>query len=109
MDGHHELVPFMWLFAILAVTGVGLLLNPNVRKNDKMLLAACVCVFFSMYVDKGVGLIIAGFIPNTFGKIHEYMPTVPEMMIVLGIWATGFFVLTVLYKIVVSVKEEIRA
>jgi molybdopterin-containing oxidoreductase family membrane subunit len=30
-------------------------------------------------------------------------------MIVLGIWATGFFVLTVLYKIAISVKEEVEA
>jgi len=30
-------------------------------------------------------------------------------MIALGIWATGFFVLTVLYKIAISVKEEVGA
>ena len=35
------------------------------------------------------------------------VPTVPELMIALGVWATGFLVLTVLYKIATSVKEEI--
>jgi Ni/Fe-hydrogenase subunit HybB-like protein len=108
LDGKHALVPFMWMFVILAVAGVALLLHPNVRKNETLLIAACCCVFFSMYLDKGVGLIIGGFIPNMFGQVHQYVPTVPELMIVAGVWATGFFVLTVLYKIAVSVKEEVR-
>ena len=30
-------------------------------------------------------------------------------MITLGIWATGFLILTVLFKIAVSIKEEVRA
>ncbi len=108
LDGKHALVPFMWLFVILAVAGVALLLHPNVRKNEKLLVAACCCVFFSMYLDKGVGLIIGGFIPNMFGQVHQYAPTLPELMIVAGVWATGFFVLTILYKIAVSVKEEVQ-
>jgi Ni/Fe-hydrogenase subunit HybB-like protein len=108
LDGKHALVPFMWMFVILAVAGVALLLHPNVRKNETLLIAACCCVFFSMYLDKGVGLIIGGFIPNMFGQVHQYVPTVPELMIVAGVWATGFFVLTVLYKVAVSVKEEVR-
>ncbi|MDR3557079.1 MAG: polysulfide reductase NrfD [Syntrophobacteraceae bacterium] len=108
VDGKHALVPFMWMFVILAIAGVALLLHPNVRKNEKLLIAACCCVFFSMYLDKGVGLIIGGFIPNMYGQIHQYVPTLPELMIVAGVWATGFFVLTVLYKIAVSVKEEVR-
>ena len=95
-------------FRLLAVAGVALLLHPNMRKNEKLLLAAAACVFFSMYIEKGVGLIVAGFIPNPFDQVHEYAPSLLEMMIALGIWATGFFVLTVLYKIAVSVKEEVQ-
>ncbi|MCL5406821.1 MAG: polysulfide reductase NrfD [Deltaproteobacteria bacterium] len=108
VDGKHALVPFMWLFVILAVAGVALLLHPNIRKDENLLVAACCCVFFSMWLDKGVGLIIGGFIPNPFGQIRQYAPTVPELMITIGVWATGFFILTVLYKIAVSVKEEVR-
>jgi molybdopterin-containing oxidoreductase family membrane subunit len=62
-----------------------------------------------MYIEKGVGLIVAGFIPNPFGQVREYAPSIPELMIALGVWATGFFVLTVLYKIAISVKEEVGA
>jgi hypothetical protein len=31
------------------------------------------------------------------------------MMISVGVWGTGIFVITVLYKITVSVKEEVSA
>ncbi len=107
IEGHHKLVPFMWLFVILAIAGLALLLNPNIRKNEKMLLSAAGCVFLSMWLEKGLGLIVAGFIPNPFDQIREYVPSIPEIMIALGIYATGLFVLTILYKIAISVKEEV--
>ena len=40
-------------------------------------------------------------------EIFEYYPTAPETLITLGIWAAGLLVVTILYKIVVSVREEI--
>jgi Ni/Fe-hydrogenase subunit HybB-like protein len=109
MEGHHALVPFMWLFAILAVAGVVLLLVPRFRNDEKWVKVAAACVFLSMYLEKGVGLVVAGFIPNPFDQVREYVPSAPELMIALGIWATGFFILAVLYKIAVSVKEEVEA
>ncbi|MBP8646479.1 MAG: polysulfide reductase NrfD [Syntrophobacteraceae bacterium] len=106
LEGHRFLVPFMWLFAILAVIALVLLINPNTRKNEKTLKIACVAVFLSMWLEKGMGLVIAGFIPNPLNHVREYSPTIPELMIVLGVWATGFFILTVLYKIAAAIKEE---
>ncbi|MCE5335194.1 MAG: polysulfide reductase NrfD [Desulfobacteraceae bacterium] len=109
LEGHRGLVPFMWLFAALATAATVLLLKPGTRANEKHLLIACGCVFFSMWLEKGIGLVVGGFIPNGLEQVREYAPSIPEMMIVLGVWATGFFVLTVLYKIAVSVKEEVQA
>ncbi len=108
LDGYGKLVPFMWLFALLALAAVVLLINPKTRKDEKTLKIACLCVFFSMWIEKGLGLVIGGFIPNPFEQVREYLPTVPELIITMGIWATGFFVLTILYKIAVSVKEEVE-
>jgi len=107
LEGHRFLVPFMWLFALLAIAGLALLLNPNTKRNEKKLKIACACVFFSMWLEKGLGLVVAGFIPNPFEQVREYSPTIPEIMIAIGVWATGFFVLAVLYKIATSVKEEV--
>jgi molybdopterin-containing oxidoreductase family membrane subunit len=50
-----------------------------------------------------------GFVPNPFDRITEYWPTTPEMLISIGVFAIGALILTVLYKVAVSVKEEIRA
>ena len=68
---------------------------------------ACVATFLSLWIEKGFGLIVGGFVPNPFETITEYWPTLPETAIALGVWAIGFLVLTVLYKTVVTVKEEV--
>jgi molybdopterin-containing oxidoreductase family membrane subunit len=109
LEGARNLVPFMWLFVILAIAALVLLAIPRFRKNDKYLVLGCACVFSSMWLEKGVGLTLAGFVPNPFNKVVQYVPTLPEIMIALGIYATGAFILTVLYKIAVSVKEEVGA
>lgn len=108
LEGHGKLVPFMWTFAILAVVALALLINPKTRKDEKTLQIACGAAFVSMWLEKGLGLVVAGFIPNPMGHVREYMPTIPELMIALGVWATGLFVLTILYKMAISVKEEVE-
>ena len=106
LHGHNQLVPIMWVSSILAVIAVGLLVFPQIRKNESLLVVACLATFFSLWIDKGFGLVVGGFVPNPFEKITEYWPTIPEALITLAVWAIGFLILTVLYKIAVSVKEE---
>jgi molybdopterin-containing oxidoreductase family membrane subunit len=109
LEGHSKLVPFMWTAACFAVLALLLLIVPASRRNENTLILACLSVFISTWIDKGLGLVIGGFIPNPFEKVYEYFPTFPEMMISVGVWGTGIFVITVLYKITVSVKEEVVA
>ncbi len=106
LEGHGKLVPWMWTAACFAILALLLLIVPASRRNEKTLVLACISVFISTWIDKGFGLVIGGFIPNPFEKVFEYWPTLPEVVISLGVWAMGFFVLTVLYTIAVSVKEE---
>ena len=106
IEGHDKLVPIMWTSSILAVVALFLLVFPGLRKNENLLAVACASLFISLWIDKGFGLVIGGFVPNMFEGITEYWPTVPEAMITLGVWAIGFLVLTVLYKVAVSVREE---
>jgi len=106
MEGHNKLVPLMWVSSIFAVASLVLLVFPSLRKNEKILAFACVMLFTSLWIDKGFGLVIGGFVPNMFEGITEYWPTLPEAVITLGVWAIGLLVLTVLYKVAVSVREE---
>ena len=106
VDGKAKLVPLMWVSSIFAISSLVLLVFPSLRKNEKILAAACSMLFISLWIDKGFGLVIGGFVPNMFEGITEYWPTLPEAMITLGVWAIGSLVLTVLYKVAVSVREE---
>jgi molybdopterin-containing oxidoreductase family membrane subunit len=96
----------MWASTILAVVSLVLLIFPSLRKQEGVLAAACVALFVSLWIDKGFGLVVGGFIPNPFEGITEYWPTTRETLIALGVWAVGFLVLTLLYKIAVTVREE---
>ena len=106
LDGHNELVPLMWTSSILAVISLVMLIFPSVRKNEGTLAFACVMLFISLWIDKGFGLVIGGFVPNMFEEVHPYWPTMPETWITIGVWAIGLLILTFLYKIAVSVRER---
>jgi molybdopterin-containing oxidoreductase family membrane subunit len=94
---------------VLAVTGIVLLIIPSTRKNEKVLAFSAAAIFAAAWIDKGMGLVVGGFVPNPFEEVVEYAPTAPELLITLAVWAIGFLVLTVLYKVAISVKEEAAA
>ena len=109
LEGHTRLVPWMWTATFFAFVSLVLLIVPATRRNEDTLVLACISVIIATWIDKGLGLLIAGFTPNPFERVTEYWPTTPEVFISIGVWAIGLFVLTILYKIAVSVKEEIAA
>ncbi len=103
-----KLVPLAWLSIGLFCASIVLLLIPLTRNNESILLFICVFIIISIWIDKGLGLIIPGFIPNPMGEVYEYWPTIPEAFITIGVWAIGLLLLTVLYKVVISVRDQIR-
>ncbi|MBW2739548.1 MAG: polysulfide reductase NrfD [Deltaproteobacteria bacterium] len=107
LHGHGALVPWMWTSMALMATSIVLLVIPSARKNESILAFTCVILFIGTWIDKGMGMISGGFVPNPLHHVTEYMPTLPEILITLGIWAIGFLVLTILFKVAVSVKEEV--
>jgi molybdopterin-containing oxidoreductase family membrane subunit len=106
LDGHSELVTLMWTSSIFAAISLIMLWIPKIRKNEGLLALACIMLFASLWIDKGFGLIIGGFVPNPFEEVNPYWPTYPETMITIGVWAIGFLVLTFLYKIAITVREQ---
>jgi Ni/Fe-hydrogenase subunit HybB-like protein len=110
-NGHYygRMVPWMWTSIFFAVVALVLLIVPASRRNEIFLTIACISVLIATWIDKGFGLIVGGFVPNPFDKVFEYWPTGPELLISIMVWAIGLFILTVLFKIAVSVKEEIEA
>jgi Ni/Fe-hydrogenase subunit HybB-like protein len=107
LEGRTTLVPWMWSSALLSVVALVLLLNPKTRHNEKTLAVACVAVFTALWIEKGLGLIIAGFVPSPLGAVTTYSPSVLEVLIAVGIYALGAFLITVFYKIALSVRGEV--
>lgn len=106
LHGHGALVPWMWSATVLAFGALAILIFPALRKQEKWLAAACVAVFASLWIEKGLGLVIPGFIPSPLEAVTEYHPTGPEVAITLGVWAAGFLVLTFFYRIFTTVHVE---
>ncbi len=106
--GYHALVPWMWSGFILMGLGAVFLIIPKLRNNETLLPVSCAMIFIGAWIDKGLGMISGGFVPSPLHHVTEYAPTVKEIMVTLGVYATGFLVLTILYKLATTVKEEVR-
>jgi molybdopterin-containing oxidoreductase family membrane subunit len=104
--GDYHLVPWMWLSFLLSLIALTLLLVPKWRSDMRLLVIACFCVFVSIWLEKGLGLIIGGFVPSPLGAITRYTPTLPEWGIVCGIWAIGALMTTAFYRITFSIWDE---
>jgi len=109
LEGENTLAPWMWLSSILAIVSLIVMINPKTRGNHNWLLFGCVAVVFSLWIDKGLGMVIAGFVPNPLGKVVHYWPTAPEFMISFAIYAIGLLVLTGLYKIALEIRGQLKA
>jgi Ni/Fe-hydrogenase subunit HybB-like protein len=108
LDGHTELVGLMRASSLFAGVSLFMLLIPGLRKNEGTLALACVMLFASLWIDKGFGLVIGGFVPNMLNEVRPYWPTRPESVITGGVWAIGLIILTLLYKIAITVREETK-
>jgi [DsrC]-trisulfide reductase subunit P len=107
LQGHGEFVPFMWLSALLAVAALAVLLRPALRDRPGWVAAGCVAVFVSVWIEKGLGMIVAGFVPSPLGHVTRYVPTAPELVISLGVYAIGALIVTTLYRVALSVRGEV--
>lgn len=106
LHGEGQLVPWMWLSIIVGFGSLLVLLIPKLRRSSPWLIAACIGIVVSIWIDKGVGLIIGGFVPSPLEEIVGYIPNLNEIMITIGIWAIGILILTLLLKIAIAVKAQ---
>jgi Ni/Fe-hydrogenase subunit HybB-like protein len=109
LHGYHALVPWIWTALALNVLSAALLFSPRSRTNRGVLHAACAAAFCGVWIEKGMGLIIPGFIPSTLHEMVEYLPTLIEWKVMAGIWAAGLMVLTLALKIALGVLVEAQA
>ena len=104
LEGFSALRPWIWLSLIMNIAAVIILTIHPLRRNMVLLNIACVLAFVGIWLEKGMGLVIPGFIPTPLGEIFEYAPTSAELIIAIGIWAFGFLVFTLLAKASISIE-----
>jgi Ni/Fe-hydrogenase subunit HybB-like protein len=100
---HRTLVPYAWSAVALNLLALGLFLVPATRRNLITLNLGALATYAGGYIEKGMGLIIPGFTPDTLGEIYEYSPTITELRVAAGVFAVGFLVFTLLLRVAVPI------
>lgn len=111
LDGHTELVPWIWTAIGANVVAAVLFLVPALS-SSRWVLVGCVLAFAATWIEKGMGLVVPGFVPSTLHEIVVYAPSVTEWKVTAGIWAFGLMVYTVALKValpILSGAERVRS
>ncbi|OUT61823.1 Polysulfide reductase, NrfD [Stieleria bergensis] len=103
LHGHDGLVIWTWSSLLLNLTGTVLLFLPAALQRGTVRIVACLLCIAGIWIEKGMGLIIPGFIPSTLHQLVEYSPSTTEWKISLGVLAFGLMVLTLLLKVIAKV------
>jgi Ni/Fe-hydrogenase subunit HybB-like protein len=104
LHGHHALVPWIWTAIALNLTAMVLLILP-VSRSLRWLNLTCVMCIIGIWIEKGMGLVIPGFIPTPLGAIVQYQPTLNEALVCFGIWAFGLLCYTVFLRMAVPILQ----
>jgi molybdopterin-containing oxidoreductase family membrane subunit len=106
LEGNNGLVPWIWTGIGLNIIATIILSLHFLRKDFKYLTLACVFLFLGIWIEKGMGLIVPGFIPGPWGKVVEYIPSWIEILVTVGIWAVGAFIFTILAKVAIAIETK---
>jgi molybdopterin-containing oxidoreductase family membrane subunit len=101
---HNALVPWIRTGILMNVGATATLMIHPLRRNPRWLMVACAVLFLGIWVEKGIGLVLPGFVPSPLGEIVEYTPTWVELCVTAGIWALGLFVLTILVRVALPIE-----
>jgi Ni/Fe-hydrogenase subunit HybB-like protein len=104
LHGYHALVPWIWTAIAFNIIAMFILVLP-VSRSLKYLNVACVLAITGIWIEKGMGLVIPGFIPSPLGEMVEYTPTLNETLVCLGIWAFGFLAYTVFLRMSIPILQ----
>ena len=63
-----------------------------------------------IWIEKGMGLIVPGFVPSPLGQIVEYQPSVNETLVCVGIWSFGILMYTWMLHVAIPImRGDLRA
>jgi Ni/Fe-hydrogenase subunit HybB-like protein len=104
LHGHKQLVPWIWTAMAMNVIAFFIFLIPVTRKRLTTLNLGCLFVIIGVWIEKGPGFVIPGFVPDPLGEIYVYVPNLLELMVSFGIWAVGLLIFTLLMKVAIPIE-----
>jgi len=104
LHGYHALVPWIWTAIGFNLTAMVLLVLP-VSRSLRWLNVTCVLSITGIWIEKGMGLVVPGFIPTPLGEMIEYSPSLNETLICFGIWSFGLLCYTIFLRMAVPILQ----
>jgi len=105
LHGHDMLVPWIWSAIVMEVIAATILVIPATFRNRVLLNVACVLSIIGIWIEKGMGLVIPGFIPTPLGDIVEYAPSLNETLVCMGIWAFGILLFSWMLHLAIPIMN----
>jgi Ni/Fe-hydrogenase subunit HybB-like protein len=99
LEGKTGLVPWIWTAIAFNLSAAVLLVSRATHRRREWVLVACVLTFVGIWIEKGMGMVVPGFVPSTMHELVEYAPSLTEWKLTAGIWAMGIGIFTVSVKI----------
>jgi molybdopterin-containing oxidoreductase family membrane subunit len=110
LPGHRILVPFTWTGVALDAFALVVFVTQRLYEKPKLLIGASAAAVVGVWIEKGMGLVIPGFVPTPLGDVVDYSPSFTEFCVSVGVWATGILVYTLLLKVAVPIeKDELKS
>ncbi|OGQ13731.1 MAG: polysulfide reductase [Deltaproteobacteria bacterium RBG_16_71_12] len=103
-EGHVRLVPWIYTAAGMQLAAMVLLIAPAWNHRLHNIVLACALCVVGVWIEKGLGLIVPGFIPTPIGEVLEYVPSLTETLVSFSIWAFGALVFTLLAKPAIAIQ-----
>lgn len=103
---NKEIIFYSWSSIIMGCIAFILFLIPKTRKNFVTLNIGAILIYASVYVEKGIALIIPGFTPDVLGQIYVYTPSMTEIRTAAMIFSLGFLLFTFLVKVAIAIVFE---
>ena len=109
IEGHALLKPYIWSSLILGGCSLAIFLWPRLYRSQPLTLLGSVLCVVAIWIEKGMGLIVPGFIPSPAGDLVEYAPSWIEALVCLGIWCTGALIFSAMAKSAIALTAADQA
>jgi len=103
LHGHTMLVPWIWFAIFIELIGAIIFLIPTLAKKMSFSNVACSVAIVGIWIEKGPGMVVSGFVPTPLGEIVEYFPTLDEALISIGVWAIGALIYSWLIHLAIPI------